>query len=147
MAADLAGWLAPNALYPGAAEALRRALARADARVVVVTTKQARFTHRLLSELAGVELPLSSIFSQAESGLPKALVLRQLAAEAAPGARLVFVEDKLATLRDVEARPDCAAWELLLADWGYNTLAERASAGGRVRLLDLAGFAALLEQG
>ena len=52
MKEDLAGWLAPNRLYPGAAEALARALAASPrVRVAIVTTKQARFTHALLRDL------------------------------------------------------------------------------------------------
>jgi hypothetical protein len=41
IASDLAGWLAPNRIYPGVADAVRAALAGGD-EVYVVTTKQAR---------------------------------------------------------------------------------------------------------
>ena len=64
MQADLAGWLAPNRLYPGIADALRVALADAGSDVSIVTTKQARFTHTLLRDLAGVDLPMERIYSQ-----------------------------------------------------------------------------------
>jgi hypothetical protein len=39
IASDLAGWLAPNRIYPGVAEAVKEALAGGD-EVYVVTTKQ-----------------------------------------------------------------------------------------------------------
>lgn len=64
MREDLAGWLAPNGLYPGVADALRSALADAASDVSIVTTKQARFTHTLLRDLAGVDLPMERIYSQ-----------------------------------------------------------------------------------
>ncbi len=69
MAADLAGWLAPNRLYTGVADALRAALADAALDVSIVTTKQARFTHALLRDLAGVELPMERIYSQVKMGV------------------------------------------------------------------------------
>lgn len=40
MAADLDGWLAPNRIYPGVAEAVRALMAAHE--VFIVTTKQAR---------------------------------------------------------------------------------------------------------
>jgi hypothetical protein len=51
-------------LYPGIADALRVALADAGSDVSIVTTKQARFTHTLLRDLAGVDLPMERIYSQ-----------------------------------------------------------------------------------
>lgn len=91
------GWLAPNALYPGVAEALgallsaeaegRRvgldfrgllafftallaltpAFASPSAALHVVTTKDARFTDALLDRLAGVRLAPGRIHSQARA--------------------------------------------------------------------------------
>lgn len=97
IATDLAGWLAPNRIYPGVAEAVKSALAGGD-EVYIVTTKQvgaavccgraqsfrsclqvappfytfsqseqspliaaaqARFTHTLLHDMAGINAPLS----------------------------------------------------------------------------------------
>lgn len=148
MKEDLAGWLAPNRLYPGAAEALARALAASPGvRVAIVTTKQARFTHALLRDLGGVDVPMAQIFSQTVSGRPKGEVLQQLAQGVAPGARLVFVEDKAGTLAGVAATAGLEGWELLLADWGYNTEREREAAGGRVRLVTLPQFVELLGGG
>jgi phosphoglycolate phosphatase-like HAD superfamily hydrolase len=116
-------------------------------RVAIVTTKQARFTHALLRDLGGVEVPMEQIFSQTVSGRPKGEVLQQLAQGAAPGARLLFVEDKASTLAAVARTPGLEGWELLLADWGYNTEGERraaAAAAGRVRLVGLPQFVELL---
>lgn len=65
---DLAGWLAPNRLYPGVADALRGAMGDPGADVSIVTTKQARFTHTLLRDLAGVDMPMERIYSQVRRG-------------------------------------------------------------------------------
>lgn len=90
---------------------------------------------------------MERIFSQTVSGRPKTEVLAQLAAAAAPGARLTFVEDKLSTLEAVTRAPGFEAWRLVLVSWGYNTAEERERAGrsDRIALLDAQGFAALLE--
>lgn len=111
---DLAGWLAPNRLYPGVADALRGAMGDPGADVSIVTTKQARFTHALLRDLAGVDMPMERIHSQTASGRPKTEVLARLAGGAQPGTRLVFVEDKLSTLHAVARAPGFEAWELFL---------------------------------
>ena len=37
----------------------------------IVTTKQARFTHTLLNQMAGVDIPMERIFSTTVSGAPK----------------------------------------------------------------------------
>jgi hypothetical protein len=39
---DLKGWLAPNRIYPGVADAVRSTLNSADTEVYIVTTKQVR---------------------------------------------------------------------------------------------------------
>jgi hypothetical protein len=95
MAADLEGWLAPNRIYPGVADAVRSLMASHE--VDIVTTKQARFTHAILRQMAGIEFPLARIYSQTVSGRPKSEVLEALQAQN-PGAECNFVEDKLSTL-------------------------------------------------
>ena len=113
----------------------------------IVTTKQARFAHALLTERAGVDaVPLDRIFSMTASGLPKTTVLAELQRGAAPGEPLRFVEDKLSALEKVCADPALAGWELLFVDWGFNTPAERARADAhpRIRLVGLEEFCALL---
>jgi len=144
---DLQGWLAPNRFYDGIPSALNTALDSPSTDVQIVTTKQARFTYQLLSDMAGVPVPMERIFSTTVSGEPKTVVLRQLLA-AAPdeGVRRVFVEDKISTLEKVCGEPDLADWELLLVDWGYNTPAERAraEANPRISVVSLDYFNALL---
>ena len=40
MSEDLAGWLAPNEIYPGVAPVLQQLLTREEDEVYIVTTKQ-----------------------------------------------------------------------------------------------------------
>jgi phosphoglycolate phosphatase-like HAD superfamily hydrolase len=147
IAADAAGWLAPNRIYDGVAPAVAAALASAPRdEVYVVTTKQAQFTELLLRDMARLPLPAERIYSTTLSGAPKSGVLAQLAA-AHPGADdYVFVEDKLSTLEKVAATPGAEAWRLFLVDWGYNTPAERARAAAhsRITVLDVGAFGALM---
>ena len=58
--------------------------------------------------------PHPSTHTQTASGRPKTEVLARLAEQAAPGTRLVFVEDKLSTLAAVAKAPGFEAWELFL---------------------------------
>ena len=145
MARDLSDWLGSNRFYPGAPDALAALKARGEA--FIVTTKQARFTSALLADTAGVPFPDDRIFSQTVSGEPKSNVLLKLAAEHPSAAGLYFVEDKLATLEKVAAEPACAAWQLFLVDWGYNTAKERERArgrrDGRIRVIGMDEFAGL----
>ena len=79
--------------------------------------------------------------------IPKPESLTRLAAAHGlqPGAQgLWFVEDLLETLEAVHATAALRAARLFLADWGYNTLEQRASVGWsrHVRLLSLGVWAA-----
>jgi hypothetical protein len=146
MAADLESWLEPNLIYPGVGEAVRLAETSPDVSVFVVTTKQARFASAIMSRKANIDIPSERLFSQTVSGVPKTEVLLALQADAAPGARLVFVEDKMSTLETVCARDGLEKWELFLVDWGYNTEEERARARAnpRIRVVDVETFAETL---
>jgi hypothetical protein len=146
MAADLESWLEPNLIYPGVGEAVRLAETSPDVSVFVVTTKQARFASAIMSRKANIDIPPERLFSQTVSGVPKTEVLLALQADAAPGARLVFVEDKMSTLEKVCARDGLEKWELFLVDWGYNTEEERARARAnpRIRVVDVETFAETL---
>ena len=150
IAADAAGWLAPNRIYDGVAPAVAASLASAPRdEVYVVTTKQAQFTELLLRDMARLELPAERIYSTTLSGAPKSGVLAQLRDAHPDAADYVFVEDKLSTLEKVAATPGAEAWRLFLVDWGYNTPGERvrAAAHERISVLDVAGFDALMRHG
>ncbi|XP_075519160.1 uncharacterized protein LOC142553053 [Primulina tabacum] len=134
---DLAGWIGTNRLYPGVPDALKFA----SSKLYIVTTKQSRFADALLRELAGVAIPLERIYGLGTG--PKVEVLKKL--QNMPehqGLALHFVEDRIATLKNVIKEPELNNWNLYLGDWGYNTQKEREEAGGipRIHLLQLCDF-------
>lgn len=139
IATDRSGWLALHRFYPGVLEALR---AWGD-RWCIVTTKDGRFTHELLTQ-AGLECDRRRIFGK-EVGQPKPETLKQLQAQ---GYRLTFVEDRAEALLAAAQQPELTAVRLVLADWGYNTAAQRQQALTDipgVELLRLADFPGLLQ--
>ena len=148
MEADLDGWLAPNLVYPGVAEAVIEAEASAHSDVFIVTTKQARFASAIMEKKGNLIIPDERVFSQTVSGAPKTDVLLDLSANAQKGARKIFVEDKYSTLVKVTKCPGLEDWELFLVDWGYNTAEERAAAEAdpRMRLVAVEEFVATLEE-
>eukprot|EP00850_Spirogloea_muscicola_P002850 SM000011S19028 [mRNA] locus=s11:470466:472320:- [translate_table: standard] len=137
---DLAGWIGANRFYPGTADALRFA----SSTLYIVTTKQARFTQALLKELAGVTFSEDNIYGLGSG--PKVEVLQKLQA-AHPDCSLHFVEDRLATLKNVIKRPELDKWHLYLGTWGYNTPSEREEANkiSRIHVIDLPDFCSKLK--
>ncbi|XP_020581053.1 uncharacterized protein LOC110025110 isoform X2 [Phalaenopsis equestris] len=139
---DLSGWIDANRFYPGISDALRFA----SSQVYIVTTKQSRFADALLRKLAGVEIPSDRIYGLGSG--PKVEVLKKL--QAMPehqGLKLHFVEDRLATLKNVIKETALDGWNLYLGRWGYNTEKEREEAEGmsRIQLLDLSDFSSKLK--
>ncbi|KAJ9681430.1 hypothetical protein PVL29_020347 [Vitis rotundifolia] len=139
---DLATWIDANRFYPGVADALKFA----SSKVYIVTTKQGRFAEALLRELAGVTIPSERIYGLGTG--PKVEVLKQLQKQSEhQGLTLHFVEDRLATLKNVIKEPELDGWNLYLGKWGYNTQKEREEAAGisRVQLLELSDFSKKLK--
>lgn len=148
IATDLDGWLSLHRFYPGVIEQMHTILSATQTsapdvltQLFVVTTKEGRFVKQLLQQ-QGIHLSEERIIGK-ECKRPKHETLRQLIA-AFPGeaATLWFVEDRLKTLQSVQQQPDLEAVRLYLADWGYNTAAQRESIrnDSRIRLLSLAEF-------
>ncbi len=142
IAADEAGWLDHHRFYPGVIERVRR-VAGGPTRVAVVTTKEGRFALKLLRR-QGVPLDPEDV-SGKEARRPKREILKALVARHAAGdaARLWFVEDRLKTLEDAARDPALDGAGLFLAEWGYNTPADREAArrDARIVSLSLAQFA------
>jgi phosphoglycolate phosphatase-like HAD superfamily hydrolase len=118
---DLAGWLDLQRCYPGTVDRLNSL--PADIYPVIITTKDGRFTRQLL-ESQGIHLPADAIYGK-EMRQSKADTLRRLLPTAD---RIWFVEDRLPTLYSIVSQSDLADIELFLANWGYNTFAERVTA-------------------
>lgn len=123
IASDPESWLAEQVLYPGIAERIPVWLATVQ--VVIISTKEGRFIQQLLQQ-QGIDLTNLQIFGK-EIKQPKHQILRDLKAKHPQDAVFWFVEDRLKTLQEVQTQPDLAEVALFLADWGYNTPAERAS--------------------
>jgi hypothetical protein len=117
---DLFGWLGLQRCYPGTVDRLNSL--PAGIFPVIITTKDGRFTRQLL-ESQGIYLPADAIYGK-EMQQSKADTLRQLLPTAA---KIWFVEDRLPTLYSIVTQSDLASIELFLADWGYNTVAERTA--------------------
>jgi phosphoglycolate phosphatase-like HAD superfamily hydrolase len=138
---DLDGWLSLHRFYPGVIEKIKLTL-DSGVKLYIVTTKEGRFAQQLLQQ-EGVNLPTSSIYGK-EVKRPKYEILRELKQQAEnQPVSLWFVEDRLKTLQLVQQQTDLGDLKLFLADWGYNTQAEREAAqnDARIRLLSLSQFA------
>ncbi|BDI16171.1 haloacid dehalogenase [Nostoc cf. commune SO-36] len=138
---DLGGWLSLHRFYPGVVEKIKLTL-DSGVKLYIVTTKEGRFVQQLLQQ-EGVNLPPEAIFGK-EVKRPKYEILRQLIQSAGDKAvSLWFVEDRLKALQLVQQQADLEDVKLFLADWGYNTQAEREVAQNdpRIQLLSLSQFA------
>nr|VFJ76061.1 MAG: Phosphoglycolate phosphatase, HAD superfamily [Candidatus Kentron sp. FW] len=137
--ADAGEWSAMSPLYPGIGAFLENPPALVDG--YIITTKQERFVRRLL-DYNGIRFPTERIFGL-DRDAPKEAVLFDLLTRY-PDRRLYFIEDRLATLTRVMARSELAAVRPYLADWGYNTRADRESASeSGIPTLNLHGLLAL----
>lgn len=148
---DFKSWLQPNALYEDVPEALRFCTERRDAKVTIVTTKQARFADAILVDMGGVKIPEEDLISTTVSGEPKADVLVRLEEtfNEDGASRMIFVEDKLSTLIKVANDKRLSKWDLFFVDWGYNTEDERqvAKHDYRMKLISKEEFCGLLREG
>ena len=142
-AADPVEWVAHHVMYPGVPERIEAALDE-GVRVVIVTTKAERFARALLAAQSARLGALPIVGREPSRAVPKLETLALLAEEHGlrDGAGLWFVEDLLETLDSVRGAPRLAAVRLFLAEWGYNTLEDRARVerAPHIALLSLARF-------
>jgi len=145
---DLSGWLSLHRFYPGVVETLKwaiaqnaKALTTNPMKTVIITTKEGRFVKQLLQQ-QGVDLGSTEIFGK-ESKRPKHQIIRELISQETGKPVVWFVEDRIKTLRSVQQQPDLTEVKLYLADWGYNTEGDRASARETpgIQLISLSQFA------
>jgi phosphoglycolate phosphatase-like HAD superfamily hydrolase len=126
---DLDHWLSQHRFYPGVIEKLQHTL-QTPTQIVIISTKEKRFILRLLQQ-SDVELTDSQVIGK-DIKQPKAQTLRDLlrfhSADGAKPFHIWFVEDRFKTLRTVQPQFDPTEISLFLADWGYNTAAERQEA-------------------
>ncbi|RMF88122.1 MAG: HAD family hydrolase [Nitrospinota bacterium] len=142
---DLGGWLANQRFYPGVADRLCQLLQQGFP-LFILTTKEARFARKLL-EQHGVPFPPSQVLGK-EQEQPKTVLLRHLGERyRLSGREIWFVEDRLKTLQRVleagkEGLYGDMSIRLFLADWGYNTPADREAArqNPEIQVLSLSQF-------
>jgi len=140
IATDLNSWLNLHKFYTGVIDKIQATIT-STVDLYVVTTKEGRFTQQLL-EQQGLNLPAETIIGK-EVKRPKYEILREFIqkADITPD-NLWFVEDRLKTLQLVQQQKDLEQVKLFLADWGYNTPAEKTTAKNdpQIKLLSLTEF-------
>lgn len=124
---DLQGWLDLHQFYPGIISTLKQINSSAIA-VYIITTKEGRFAKKLL-EQKGINLADEYIIGK-ESQRSKDRTLKLLLEKnnLSEDNSIWFIEDRLKTLEKVQQNLGLSTIKLLLADWGYNTEAERTAA-------------------
>lgn len=122
---DEAAWITSNPLFTGIAEKLKT-LEQND--WFIITTKQERFVKHILQS-NNIYLDSSRIYGL-DRKLDKQTVLKQLKMWH-PERPVTFIEDRLPTLLAVLKNPNLQKIKVQLADWGYNTAAERKVAQDR----------------
>lgn len=136
---DLNGWLNLHKFYPGVIEKIKVTIV--DIPLYIISTKEGRFVKQLLQQ-QGVDISREKIFGK-ESKRPKYEILRELIQQANPSPEIWFVEDRLKTLQLVKQQPNLEDVKLFLAEWGYNTAADKVIAQNdpQIQLLSLSQFA------
>jgi phosphoglycolate phosphatase-like HAD superfamily hydrolase len=133
---DPSSWLRLHQFYPGVIETLKE-LPNRGIQPIIITTKESRFVTQLLHE-QGVEIASEFVWGK-ELKRSKTDSLKQILDRGTKKSPTVwFVEDRLHTLTKVAAQPELEAVKLYLAEWGYNTEAERQAALLQPRIQTLA---------
>jgi len=153
---DRSAWISLNKLYNGPASVLQAKASLLDD-FFIVTTKQERFVKAILAA-NGVQTPPPERLFDLDSGLgPKPKVLEHILSlystaslESNLEPQIHFVEDRMETLLAVAQSPSLGQENvcLYLADWGYNTAAQREAARNhpRIQLIDEDDFVALTSE-
>jgi phosphoglycolate phosphatase-like HAD superfamily hydrolase len=146
IATNLDEWLKLHQLYPEIKNKLQ-AILSSSIEFYIITTKTARFVTELLQTYR-IIVPENRVIGK-EAQCPKHESLRRIIAEYNDCNLIVdFVEDRLNTLLLVKAQPDLEFVNLYLADWGYNTAAERelATKDDRIQLISLSQLPEALKE-
>ena len=127
---DLDHWLSQHRFYPGMLEWVKAYLA-SSTHTVIISTKEGRFIQQLLAQ-QNVEISPHHIYGK-EVKRPKYETLRLVMEDVKSqtdkdlnALHVVFIEDRLNALQLVAEQSNLAHVQLYLADWGYNTAADRA---------------------
>lgn len=131
---DTPSWVSANKFFPGVIDAVNFA----SVPVYIITTKQKRFAHLLLSS-SGAKISEDNIFGL---GMGSKIEILKKLIKKHPGCEVVFVEDRYETLEKVTLSMLGQPLQLFLATWGYNTdkIKNVASKHPFISLLDLPSF-------
>ena len=135
---DLDDWVEMNPLFDGIASKLKQLDSK---QCYIITTKQERFVSHIL-DANKLTLPSEQIF-----GLDRKLSKQQILADLLtlyPEHTILFVEDRLPTLKNVIDDQRLTEIKLFFADWGYNTKQDKQDIMTLpVTTINLAGFGSL----
>lgn len=136
---DETDWLAHHQFYPGVIKRLQSILEQQRLPIYIITTKEGRFADKLLAQ-QGLNFPSDAIVGK-EKQQPKTETLKKLR-QTQHNCSIWFVEDRLATLLEVQKSPCLQTVRLFLAAWGYNTMQSQqaAIANPNIKLLSLDQF-------
>lgn len=135
---DLDEWIEMNPLFDNISNKLKQIDPK---KCYIITTKQERFVSHIL-DANNLTFPPKQIFGL-DRKLSKQQVLTDLLA-LHPEHTILFVEDRLPTLKKVMKDPCLANVELFFADWGYNTQQDKLVAKTlAVTSINLASFSSL----
>lgn len=135
IAENMDEWLASHNFYTEAVATVAKLLTKPKP-LYIITTKAKEFTIKLLKAV-NLDVPEDRIYGLGSG--PKPEVLSQIMAK--HGGPCVFVEDRVKTLVDVintDSVRDMTT--MILADWGYNTEADRETAisSGKIQVFSQA---------
>lgn len=121
-------WIMMNPLFEGIAEKLRKI---DNQLTYIITTKQERFVSQIL-KANNITFPEKHIYGL-ERELSKQQILADLSASHLDH-HIVFVEDRLPTLINVNDDSRLANVQLYFADWGYNTEQDKLAAREQTKI-------------
>jgi phosphoglycolate phosphatase-like HAD superfamily hydrolase len=137
---NLESWLNLHSFYDGIIAKLKN-LIKQDIKLYIITTKEGKFTRKLL-EKEGIFLSENAIIGK-EVKRPKYESLRLIIkAEKVNPSDISFIEDRLEALELVHQQKDLQEVKLFLALWGYNDYLTKVKAenNSQINGLSLANF-------
>ena len=132
---NLQEWLQMNPFFDRIHQAIKKI---ENNHWYIITTKQERFVKQIL-QANNIQLKDKCIYGM-ERQMSKAETLYELTKKH-PYQEIVFIEDRLPTLVNINTYQQLQAIKLQLASWGYNTPADRKNAQNfPIELIDIKQF-------
>lgn len=122
---DFDGWLNMHRFYQPALQGFIHLTANST--VYILTTKSEVFVKLLLAS-RDVKFPDHQLFGLERHQTKEQVLAQIITRPEYQAASIIFVEDRLATLKRMVGKVEFKCVRLYLADWGYNTQADRKEA-------------------